>query len=222
MQDVAGHGRTVLFVSHNMEALQNLCTSAVILKNGNLVAQGRTHDMVHEYLKNYLSSNNSVSWEFNKAPGNEEYKLLEASVSNGKGDNSLIFYTSDDIHFKLTAWVKKPGQQIDLTYHLIDEMGTLVYVGSSAFIEHEKLGGGFIKMHSVFPKNVLNEGTYSISRLLLVLNKGHALIDVKDSISFDLLPAPNGHLGWMGNKEGVIKLSNVSWEINQTQNDTGN
>jgi lipopolysaccharide transport system ATP-binding protein len=222
MQDVSGHGRTVLFVSHNMEALQNLCTSAIILKHGHLVAQGQTHDMVHEYLKNYLSSNNRISWEFEKAPGNEDYKFLEATVTNGKQDNSKVFYTSDEIHFKLTAWIKKPGQQIDLTYHLVDEMGTLVYVGSSAFIEHEKLGGGFVEMHSVFPRNVLNEGTYSVSRLLLVLNKGHALIDVKDSISFDLLPAPNGLLGWMGNKEGVLKLSNVSWEINQTQNDTRN
>jgi lipopolysaccharide transport system ATP-binding protein len=51
MQDVAGHGRTVLFVSHNMAAVQSLCTRAILLEQGRVAAQGPTDDVIRRYLQ---------------------------------------------------------------------------------------------------------------------------------------------------------------------------
>jgi lipopolysaccharide transport system ATP-binding protein len=51
MQDVAGQGRTVLFVSHNMTAIKNLCSRCIILKQGNILFDGKVDDAVHEYLQ---------------------------------------------------------------------------------------------------------------------------------------------------------------------------
>jgi len=56
MQDVAGHGRTVLFVSHNMAAVENLCTSVVYLKNGSLVTQGPTEGVIRQYLNSGMQT----------------------------------------------------------------------------------------------------------------------------------------------------------------------
>ena len=50
MQDVAGSGRTVLFVSHNMAAVSNLCTSAMLIKNGKLDQWGDVSDIIERYL----------------------------------------------------------------------------------------------------------------------------------------------------------------------------
>ena len=50
MQDVAGHGRTVLFVSHNMTAVESLCTRAVLIRGGRLHADGKTDDVIAEYV----------------------------------------------------------------------------------------------------------------------------------------------------------------------------
>ena len=53
MQDVSkGEGRTVLFVSHNMAAVKNLCTRGVVLQNGQLAFDGTTDDAVGYYLSN--------------------------------------------------------------------------------------------------------------------------------------------------------------------------
>ena len=53
MNDVAhSEGRTVLFVSHNMAAVKNLCTRGVVLQNGTLVYDGGTEDAVNYYLQN--------------------------------------------------------------------------------------------------------------------------------------------------------------------------
>lgn len=50
MQDVAGHGRTVLFVSHNMAAVQALCSNALLLKSGTAIAHATTNDVISSYL----------------------------------------------------------------------------------------------------------------------------------------------------------------------------
>ena len=53
MNDVAhSGGRTVLFVSHNMAAVKNLCTRGIVLQNGQLVFDGVTDDAVNYYLQN--------------------------------------------------------------------------------------------------------------------------------------------------------------------------
>ena len=54
MHDVARSGRTVLFVSHQMGAIENLCTRAVLLDQGSLVMQGKSHDVIDHYLRQVL------------------------------------------------------------------------------------------------------------------------------------------------------------------------
>jgi lipopolysaccharide transport system ATP-binding protein len=51
MKDVSRGGRTVLFVSHNMHAIQNLCTKAIGLKNGSIYSRGETGEVIKDYLK---------------------------------------------------------------------------------------------------------------------------------------------------------------------------
>lgn len=49
MSDVAGDGRTVLFVSHNMGAVRNLCKRTILLQKGNILADGFTEDVIEDY-----------------------------------------------------------------------------------------------------------------------------------------------------------------------------
>jgi len=55
MSEVAGQGRTVLFVSHNMAAVQNLCTDSFVLNKGVITLKGSPYDTVREYLTIYNS-----------------------------------------------------------------------------------------------------------------------------------------------------------------------
>jgi energy-coupling factor transporter ATP-binding protein EcfA2 len=53
MQDVSEHdGRTILFVSHQMESVQKLCNKGMLLQNGNLLSVGDINDVVQKYLQN--------------------------------------------------------------------------------------------------------------------------------------------------------------------------
>lgn len=60
MGEVAEGGRTVLFVSHNMAAIQNLCSRAILLESGNLVNEGQVSEVISYYLSNTEKSNNGA------------------------------------------------------------------------------------------------------------------------------------------------------------------
>ena len=49
MEDITKQGRTVIFVSHDITAVQNLCTKGVLIENGKILANGPIKDVVHKY-----------------------------------------------------------------------------------------------------------------------------------------------------------------------------
>ena len=51
MKDVAGEGRTVLFVSHNLSAVRDLCTTGILLEKGNLKFSGQIREVIENYLE---------------------------------------------------------------------------------------------------------------------------------------------------------------------------
>jgi lipopolysaccharide transport system ATP-binding protein len=83
MKDVAGHGRTILFVSHDMDAVRRLCRRAVLLENGRAVAVGSTEEVVPAY----LGTDTSLL-----RPG-ERRELTAAARSCGSGDARFVAIT---------------------------------------------------------------------------------------------------------------------------------
>ena len=65
MNEVAREGRTVLFVSHNMSALENLCTTGIFLQNGKVIAQGDINSIISTYMKSTRSNfeSNPQNWK---------------------------------------------------------------------------------------------------------------------------------------------------------------
>jgi ABC-type polysaccharide/polyol phosphate transport system ATPase subunit len=82
MQDVSKkEGRTVMFVSHNMVAIQKLCTSCLLLQHGSVVTQSSTKDVINDYLK---SKEKFARYIFNR-PSNSQAYIKEAWCENSKG-----------------------------------------------------------------------------------------------------------------------------------------
>jgi lipopolysaccharide transport system ATP-binding protein len=89
MNEVSKSGRTVLFVSHDMNAIEQLCSKTIILQKGKLEAYGDTHQLINAYLNednNYEKSNVSLS----------ENVFLE-QMSFDTND----FYSGEDLHFSV-------------------------------------------------------------------------------------------------------------------------
>ncbi|MEN9919881.1 MAG: hypothetical protein RL662_2317 [Bacteroidota bacterium] len=216
MKDVSqGGGRTVLFVSHNMGAVKNLCTRGVLMKNGMVETDGQINQVIDYYLNNYIKNVSSRQWDLDKAPGANGVKILSASILNLVGEQSS-FSKEDPITLEFLFYKETEEEyQSDITFHLIDEMDNLVFVGSTAFTQDtdERYSGkGHYRTTVTIPENLLNEGSYKISRLLFVKNRGFIMCEINDVLSFEVTPSIISALGWQGGKEGVVSPK-LNWVL---------
>ena len=91
MQDVAQQGRTVLFVTHNMTTLQNLCTSACLLESGRLVAQGEVNEIIRLYHNRTEAVMAEVALgERVDRRGDGSVRFLRADLLNDAGAPALV------------------------------------------------------------------------------------------------------------------------------------
>ena len=203
MDDVAKQGRTVLFVSHRMSAVKSLCKRGILLSNGQLSFDGPISNTIRTYISESLESF-SLSKTFNITKNDITLKRVAISKEE--------IYSGDS--FELEFGFEKSDYlvyQADITFHLVDEYGHLVFVGSTGRSNFKiTLNNSNINLTCEIPDNLMNEGTYTISRLLFVKNRGTILNEIKDSFSFRILPKKQ-ELGWMGEKEEGIIAPKLDW-----------
>jgi lipopolysaccharide transport system ATP-binding protein len=208
-------GRTVLFVSHNMEAVQNLCTKGLLMQHGQVIYDGDVNATVNNYVSKFMIQQTEKVWLPDEAPGNGASRLLKAVVRNPKTGTTDHFDTSSGFELELEIEnLSEEQQQLDVTYHLTDERGILVKVGSTIFhAPPAYYGKGRMTVKTSFPGNILNEGIYTFSRILLVRNRGYSITEWHDELSFEVLPKTEGEFGWQGHKEGVIRYKEQAWTV---------
>ena len=212
MQDVSkGEGRTVLFVSHNMKAVQNLCKTGLLLENGKIAYSGGIDDVINYYLTNSLQTRRKTTWSREDAPAMNGIKLLSARVTNSED----ILYAGDSIHleFIFDSNETHPAEY-NITFLLKDEMDNFLFEASTAFSSRfvEKTDKGLYRALATIPPGLLNEGTYRIWRIFFVKDKVTLQFAYDDAISFELKRRNDDIFGYQGRKMGLIK-PNVSWQM---------
>ena len=212
MGEVAGEGRTVLFVSHNMNAVKTLCTRACWLRSGQLERVGQPLEVVAEYLTGAIGSQTSQEWRADsEAGGDQEVSLTGARVL--PRENRILIRDSYELEF---TFVKNSKElfDLDLTFHLVDEMGTLVFVGSTVHDQESwRVGEGTFKATVEVPENLMNEGVYSVARLLLLKDKGSVISAQRDVLRFEVVNPGEGRLGWIGGKKQGAVRPRFEWRL---------
>jgi lipopolysaccharide transport system ATP-binding protein len=93
MEDVVGHGRTVLFVSHNMAAVTSLCSRAVLLDNGSTVESGSTREVIGAYLQRGREASSTSLTERTDRGGSGSVRFTALGLEDGDG-NAITTATS--------------------------------------------------------------------------------------------------------------------------------
>lgn len=218
MQDVSkGEGRTVLFVSHNMASIQNLCTSGIILKNGMISYNGTADECISHYLSNEFSLVLSQSWEEHNAPAQNQIMLLSARIKTDKKE----LFEGDGIGFEFVFKnYNDLNAEFDITFHIRDEMDNLVFEGSTAFSNKKivKTTLGVYKATCKVPEKILNEGKYRIGRLFFIKNKVEVLFHIDNLLYFDMnrIQSKDG-FGYQGAKMGIVKPQ-LDWSFEYNNN----
>src|SRR5262249_35039989 len=95
MDDGAGHGRTVLFVSHDMTNIATLCRQAILLGGGRVLNNGPSQAVIADYLAEQNVDRSYIEWSLSDAPGNEIAKLTKVEVLGRDGQNISSFSLSE-------------------------------------------------------------------------------------------------------------------------------
>jgi len=177
MEEVSkGEGRTVLFVSHNMNAIEQLCNSCMMIDKGKIISSGYN---VRNIIKDYLFSSdyfNSSKWI---NPGNEyinDYFQPSFLGIVDEDDNVLEMPVSNDnnMWIKVEGEVKDKDPGLQIGYAIYSEDGALLYWTCNTDVPEKfwvYLDKGKWKVKSKIPVRLFNEGQYKIDLLVALYCK---------------------------------------------------
>ena len=223
MEDVASKGRTVLFVSHNMGALLNLCNKAVLLNHGKLMSQGPSNSIVKHYIDLGKETVGEITWPArNSAPGNEKIRLSAVRAVSNNAVTSNIDIDQETI-IEIEFWNFGEGASISTSIHLFDQMGTCVLatanVHSANLIQDDWFGKphpvGRYKTGCKIPANFLNEGRYSINVIILT-DLTNTEMFARDIFSFNVHETGSMRKEYTGAWIGAIRPK-LAWQTELEQ-----
>jgi len=124
-------GRTVLFVSHNMAAVLNLCDTGILLKNGDVSFMGEASDVVRQYLATLDQQANTSLRERTDRKGNGLVRVVACKVSReASGDPATDIMLADEAYIVLTVQAVEPAQAF-VGIQVKDSWGRLVFAFNS-------------------------------------------------------------------------------------------
>lgn len=168
-------GRTVLFVSHNMEAISNLCTRALLIEHGTLTASGLPADMVRLHLKH--ESTAAAYQRATPVPTNSS-ALLHIHVLNQQGQNSAVFDYTEPVSIRFALQLAADAANANLFVTFLDDRKRRIFSCESASLQQE--------CTLTIPGGIFTRGQYSIQAFINV-PKVKAIDEVEDACAFSII-----------------------------------
>ncbi|HEY0743791.1 MAG TPA: ABC transporter ATP-binding protein [Chryseosolibacter sp.] len=201
MHDVSTKlGRTILFVSHNTQAVINLCHRAMHLKQGQVVEIGGASKVVNHYLNQNQKIRRSQSWnEIEHSPGNSfvrvQFVELIPHVKN-EGD-PITVRTPITIRFKF--WNLKE-QNICVGVHLFNSNRECVFDVCSVPRNYER---GLVEGQCEVPGDFLNDGSYYFS-IIFVKDTSTELFYLEECLAMEVEDYRE-NMNWYGKWSGQVR-----------------
>ncbi|MBA7705219.1 Vitamin B12 import ATP-binding protein BtuD [subsurface metagenome] len=199
MEDMAGGGRTVLFVSHNMALINRLCQRTILLEQGRIVEDGITRKTVDEsHIMRYKQDCTTPAerkWDIIKsAPGNEIVRLLAVRAKNKNGEVTAEFNIQEPVCVEVEFRVLKEGWVLENSLLFQNESGLPIFAtldNSDPAWRNRKRPAGLYHVTCNVPGNFLNEGTIIITAAIATYPTTlHAI--GRDVISFHIVDPGSG------------------------------
>jgi lipopolysaccharide transport system ATP-binding protein len=186
MSSVSKQGRTVIFVSHNMAAIRQLCSKAIVLRNGQLVAKGQTDEMIDWYLSSLDSSETGDGLETcPERLGNGRLRFTKVFLQDRTGTTIPQPISGDPLTLSFEFTARESLSQITFLATLYNQYGipvTHFSVESSGQKYKIKQGSGRVNCH--IPRLPLPLGRYRID--VAAFNEEGRLDSITGALHFNV------------------------------------
>lgn len=212
MRDVSESGRTILFVSHNLAAIQSLCNRALYFEHGKLKLEGDTTHVVNNYLSHVAKTTLEHTWETPKeGPGNDEVRFRMVKVEPEYQENKLYIDVRTPIKVCIEFWNMAESANLNLSLHLYAFTGECIFNVGTTSQNFEK---GLVSAILEIPGNFLNDGSYVVS-IMVVKDTSTVVFQLPEALSFEVEDHREG-VTWYGKWPGYVRPQ-FNFQISQSE-----
>jgi len=208
MGEVAKHGRTILFVSHNLTAVKSLCRRTMRLDRGQIIDSGDTEKVVLNYTRSETQTRMLRRWDDPQlAPGGTDVRLHYLSITPLIQNEQRITVRTP-LRLEAAFWNYLPDAVLNFSIVLYNIEGIAIFnTGSVA----RNFPAGLVRGSFVIPGDFLNDDTYTV-RVLIVKDTSVALLDVSDVLMFEVQDSDRQG-NWYGKWIGTVRPK-FDWQLN--------
>ncbi len=154
MEEVSGEGRTVLFVSHNMGSIKQLCSRGLVLTNGNVAYDGNVGEAVNLYAKDAVGVKTSYSYEeFNDSA----IQFTEVRLRHQDG------FGNEEAELIIRYLVHEHNENIILSVNINNTLNVMVYYSNDLFLnDQRKRTPGYHEISLSIPIELFSPGDYYV------------------------------------------------------------
>ena len=218
MSDVSKQGRTVIFVSHNMEAVSRLCKKVIVFNNGLVEYYGETETGISRYLNSGQKSRSTADLSKELLPTRDyRVKLLHVYVHDAQYVNRDVFDITKKIGITMKYGVLKEGCIFTHGINLYNDNKINVFNSHDTTSPKRNLPRS-VGIHTAtawIPENFLSEGTYSVGVALLRQEPFEIFLHFLDIVVFsveDKITGKSARGEYVGGFPGVVRPL-LDWDI---------
>jgi lipopolysaccharide transport system ATP-binding protein len=204
MSEVSQNGRTVIFVSHNMAAVQNLCSRVLWMAAGRVVEDGDPTRVIGNYLKTTLTTMSQQTWpDPAAAPGNDRVRLRRAAIVPAAAEFEDHFTVRTPLRVEFEYWNLIAGTPLDLAVIIRTEEGYPIFATSSG-PDARWTAPGLYRSSFEIPGDLLNDGVHRVE-LNIRRNERQLVYRLDDVLVFDVLDSAEDRMGFFGKWIGAVR-----------------
>ncbi len=162
MEDVITTGRTVLFVSHNMAVVRELCQRCMWIDHGQIMHHGPTPEVIRRYLKTLEGPEGTGSQSFPEQPG-KDFQIREARLLGSDGEPAPNHDCDQPLTLELLGVLRRPVSRLKGTLEIARGDGTTVLISDSLDTQYntlDRLAVGDCTIQITIPARTLGPGEY--------------------------------------------------------------
>ena len=201
MKDVSTQkGRTIIFVSHNMQAVTSLCSKAIWLQKGRVLANGEAKTVVNNYTAQLQRKLWKQQWNAEEAPGNNGIKVLSVELKPHLEDAFAPIDVRTPITVKFRFYNAQPDLNLMTNLLLFTLSGECIFDVPCASATYDK---GLLEGECTVPGNFLNDGSYYFS-IYFAKDSSQELFYLEECLHFDVEDYREG-INWYGKWWGYVR-----------------
>jgi len=189
MDGISNQGRTILFVSHNMGAIENLCTSAIWIDGGKIVASGEVENVIDQYLKS-AGSTNAGDINLRKKDISDEAMFTDIKLLDAKGNVCNNFRMGETIVVEFDVEFYKDLESVEFSLQIKRVnlgMKIVHMINQDGGYQFHRMSKGKLRVRVEIPNCLLYPGSYNFTLWMGIRGRKDGLDISEDVLGFTMV-----------------------------------